>query len=77
MHKDNYLKEFGQHLQKLRKDKGISQEYLAFQINIDRTYLSGIERGVRNPCLFNIYRLAQALCVSTSELFRFERKKYE
>lgn len=65
-------KQFGKRLQALRKEKGYSQEELGFRAHLDRTYVSGIERGIRNPALKNIARLAQALEVEVIELFKFK-----
>lgn len=53
---------------------GISQEELGFQANLDRTYISGIERGVRNPSLTALVTLAKGLGISVSELL-FELEK--
>lgn len=53
----------------LRKKRGISQEELAFAANLDRTYVSGIERGKRNISIINIYRLAEALELPPASLF--------
>lgn len=47
----------------------MSQEALAAQCELDRTYISGIERGTRNPSLTNILKIADSLGVSASELF--------
>jgi transcriptional regulator with XRE-family HTH domain len=47
---------------------GFTQERLADKADLDPTYISGIERGVRNPTLAIIARLARALGVSLSEL---------
>jgi transcriptional regulator with XRE-family HTH domain len=44
-----------------REALGLSQEELAHRAEMDRTYASGIERGVRNPTLKMIHRLAKAL----------------
>jgi len=55
-------------LQKLRVEKGLSQEGLAFSAGIDRTYVSGIERGCRNPTLDIVDSLALALGISTAIL---------
>jgi transcriptional regulator with XRE-family HTH domain len=63
------LLEFGLHLKKLRLARGLSQEQLGLIAELDRTYISGIERGVRNVSLTNIFRIAQALGVATAELF--------
>lgn len=53
----------------LRKQAGISQEELAFRASIDRTYISQIERGVGNPSLLVIFKIAQALKVPMNLLF--------
>lgn len=53
----------------LRHARGWSQEKLAEEADMHRTYLAGIERGVRNPSLRNLIKLARALRISLSELF--------
>ncbi|MBZ0096983.1 MAG: helix-turn-helix domain-containing protein [Sulfuricella sp.] len=60
---------FGLHLKKLRLERNLSQERLGMLAELDRTYISGIERGVRNVSLTNIFRIAQALNVPAAELF--------
>lgn len=62
---------FGAKVRKLRNELAISQEELGFQTGLDRTYISGIERGERNPSLDNIGKLAKALKVSLPNLFSF------
>lgn len=59
---------FGDKVRKERAKQGMSQEQLAFKTGLDRTYISGIERGKRNPSLKNIGRLAEALKTSLSKL---------
>ena len=61
--------QFGRRLRRLRRDRDISQEALAHLAGLDRTYVSGVERGVRNLSLVNICRLAGALDVPVSMLF--------
>lgn len=51
-----------------RTELGISQEELGFRANLDRTYISGIERGVRNPSLTALVTLANGLGITVSEL---------
>lgn len=63
---------FGLHLKKLRLERSLSQERLGMIAELDRTYISGIERGVRNVSLTNIFRIAQALNVSAAELFQLD-----
>lgn len=60
---------FGDRLRELRKASGwISQEEFAHHIELDRTYISGIERGIRNPTLDTIIKLARGLGVPPTEL---------
>lgn len=59
---------FGARVRELRTGHGWSQEDFAHRANLDRTYVSGIERGTRNPTLDIIHRLAQALDVPAAAL---------
>ncbi len=58
----------GANVKRLRQAKGLSQEELAFEADMHRTYVSGIERGRRNPTVTVLERLAQALGATSSEL---------
>lgn len=64
-------KDFGRRVRDLRQQKELSQEQLGFETKLDRTYISGIERGQRNPSLKNIYKIAKALDVTLEKLFSF------
>ena len=66
----NVKKDFGNKVKELRKLKGISQEQLAHDADLDRTYIPSIEKGERNVSLLVIYKLAKALDVSICELFK-------
>jgi transcriptional regulator with XRE-family HTH domain len=66
---NNDLIEFGQRLKFVRTQKNLSQEALGLIADLDRTYISGIERGVRNVGLANIYRLARAMNLPIADLF--------
>jgi transcriptional regulator with XRE-family HTH domain len=66
--KDRTLSKFGLNVARLRAAKGFSQEKLAEKASIDRTYVSGIERGVRNPGIKTVFQIAKALDVSITEL---------
>lgn len=59
---------FGANLRKVRLAKGISQEDLAEQADLHRTYVSSVERGERNVTLETIEKLAKALGVSMAKL---------
>lgn len=65
-----YIGAFGAAVRRVREEKGWSQEDLGFEAELDRTYVSGIERGVRNPTLAIVWRLARALKVAPSRLMR-------
>ena len=62
---------FGNRVRELRQKIGVSQEELGFQTGLDRTYISGIERGQRNPALINMGKLAKALKKTLPDLFKF------
>ena len=54
-------KRVGRNLKKYRKLKGLSQEALALECGLHRTYVSGVERGVRNPTVVVLEQLAKPL----------------
>ena len=62
-------KALGTRIRELRHKRGWSQEYLAELAGIHRTYMWGIERGVRNPSLRHLAHIADALGVSIAVLF--------
>ncbi len=61
---------FGKNLKRLRLEKGISQESLAFSAELDRSYIPSIEKGDRNVSITVTEKLANALDVQISELFK-------
>lgn len=65
-------KKLGSKVQLLRHDQRLSQEELADRAGLHRTYVSGVERGVRNPTLTVIDRLARALGVTVAVLVAFD-----
>lgn len=67
------LADFGTRVRELRLRSGMSQEVLAYHAGLDRTYLSGVERGDRNVSLRNIERISAALNITVSYLFSDER----
>ena len=58
----------GNNVKAFRVDAGLSQEALAFECGLHRTYISGVERGVRNPTIVVLQRIADALGVHASQL---------
>lgn len=65
----NEFKKLGRVIGTLRKQAGLYQEELAFRASIDRTYISQIERGVGNPSLLIVLKIAKAINVNISTLF--------
>jgi transcriptional regulator with XRE-family HTH domain len=64
----------GENVRRLRHQRGLTQEQLAFEAQIDLTYMGGIERGRRNPSLLVIARLAAALDVTPAGLLDPEKQ---
>ena len=69
MEKKIYWKKFGRRVREICQKKNISQEKLAFKVEMHRTYIGGIERGERNVSLINIIKIAKALDVESGEFF--------
>lgn len=63
-------KQVGLNVRRYREEKGWSQEELAFEAGMHRTYISGIERGVRNPTVTVVVKLAVNLDVPPEWLLR-------
>lgn len=61
---------FGKVLKTLRAQHGVSQEELAFRANLDRSYISMLERGIHQPTLGSLVALAEALGIRSSELLK-------
>ncbi len=55
----------GVNVRKFRKERGLSQEALAFECGLHRTYISGVERGIRNPTVVVLEKIATALQVAS------------
>lgn len=65
----NVKQKFGKRIRELRLSKGWSQEKLALNADLDRTYIPSIEKGERNVSLEVMEKLATALAVSIPDLF--------
>jgi transcriptional regulator with XRE-family HTH domain len=68
---------FSNVLRSLRTENKISQEKLAELCELDRTYISLLERGLRQPTLSTVFRIAKSLGVSASELIKKVEDHYE
>ena len=55
------MKILGQRIREVRKSNGVSQEDLAFEAGLDRSYMGGVERGDRNPSFLKLCAIAKAL----------------
>lgn len=58
----------GLNVKNFRKERGLSQEELAFDCGLHRTYVSGVERGVRNPTVVVLEKIAGALKMPAGRL---------
>ena len=61
-------RQVGLNVRKLREKRGWSQEELAYESHLHRTYISGVERGVRNPTVGVLQEIAKALDVTAARL---------
>ncbi len=68
--RDSVLAALGQNVRRRREARELTQEKLAERADLDPTYISGIERGLRNPGIKNVAKLAKALGFSTAELLK-------
>ena len=59
----------GWNVRRLRAERDLTQEEFANDSGFDRGYISGVERGVRNPSVLVLYRIAKALGVDVADLF--------
>ncbi len=63
---------FGKHLRKIRHSKGMTQELLANEADLEISQISRIERGIINTSISQVFQIATALGVHPKELFDFE-----
>lgn len=68
MKTNTVLQALGKNVSELRKQKGLTQEQLAERSGLDPSYISGIERGVRNPSFKSLVSLAQGFGMTVSEV---------
>ncbi len=65
-----HLKNVGETIRELRNRSDLSQEQLAHNSGLDRTYIGSVERGERNISVLNLKKIADALNVNTSDLLK-------
>ena len=66
--RDPLLRALGARVRQLREGKGLTQEGLADRAGLDRSYIAGIEAGLRNPSIRALARIAKGLGVSVSDV---------
>lgn len=71
------IKAFGLVIREMRKTRGVSQEVLSDEAGLDRTFLSQLETGRKQPSLLTIFQLAAALQENASELLRQVESKLQ
>ena len=62
----------GKRIKELRQQQGMSQEEFAFKCDLDRTYITNLERGKRNVSLENLEKIAKAFNMTLSQFFDFK-----
>lgn len=67
---EEFQKRFGKHLKELRGTR--TQEQVAEKAGLTKQYISTVERGLSKPCLDTLKKIADALGLTVSDLFRFE-----
>jgi transcriptional regulator with XRE-family HTH domain len=70
-----FLRAIGALVRQARERRGWSQETLAAEAGLDRSYMSGVERGVRNPSVLKLEAIARALHVSARDLLPADRTR--
>ena len=63
-------KKTGQRIKHIREQQGMSQKDLSYSADLDRSYITSVENGQRNISIVNLEKIANALKVSLSELFK-------
>lgn len=71
MNREVILQKFGENLKKVRESKGLTQEAVAYNSGLSRSYYTEVELGRRNPSLINLTRIAEALQLTVSELLNY------
>lgn len=66
-----FHKKFGQRIRELRKERGMTQEQLSFEIDADNSYIANIENAHRDIPLSRIYKISKVLDVPLKDLFDF------
>jgi len=68
---------FATTLKYLRKQKGFSQESFSFEVELHRTYISQLERGMKSPSLKTLYKISQALDIKLGDLMTMVDEEFK
>jgi len=68
---------FGEVLKELRKEAGISQEQLAYECELDRSFISMLERGLRMPTIETLFKISKAFKKAPFEIIKFVEQKFD
>ena len=68
---------FGEVLKELRKEVGISQENLAYECELDRSFIYMLERGLRMPTIETLFKISKALKKTSSEIIALTEQRYK
>lgn len=69
---NDYIKQFGEHLSKLRRNRGLTQQNVADKLNVERTTISYYERGITSPNIETLKKLTLILNVDFNTMFDFK-----
>lgn len=69
---EEFQKNFGQYIKRLRRERNLSQEDLAEATGLTKQYIGTVERGASRPGIDTLYKLANGFGLTVSDLFRFE-----
>ena len=73
--REKFLKIFGTHLAKIRRQRKVSQEQLSFDTEIDLSTISRVERGILNISIYNVFKIANSLSIPYRDLYDIDFKK--
>lgn len=68
--KQEFSKEFGCYIKKIRKESSLTQEELAYKTGLHSTYIGHIETGTYTPSIFVVWKIAEVLKISLSKFFQ-------
>lgn len=74
---NSLAKVFGEVLKELRDEVGISQENLAYECELDRSFISMLERGLRIPTITTVFQISKVLKKTPSQIIKLVEERYK